>query len=94
MFNTQGFLNRNGFVISEMLQQVHGYHLDDDNTLASSVVIVDRVKDAASPWEWEGKWIPKTAAPTFYGEAVQEYPRYIEEDGARTFDWPAGWESK
>lgn len=92
MFNTQGFLNKNGFVVSEMLQQVHTYHLDDDNTLASSTVIVDQVNSPGSPWEWEGKWIPKVAAPKFYGDAVQSYPRYIEEDGEQSFAWPDDWE--
>ena len=79
---TQLFLLQHGWSILASLPDMHRYHLDDDRTLASSLMIADWVQADAPPMPWAGRHISATDIPHFYGRSVlPPYPRFISADG-------------
>ncbi len=85
MRRIQAHLVQQGFIVSEMIQQLHTYWLEDNPVLASSVVIVDRLEYATSRFG-RGS-IPMEEVPNFYGESVTRVPHYISESGEPDYDW-------
>lgn len=86
---TQLFLVNGGWGVREKVDGMHRYHLDDDPTLTSSMILVDAIMggslDATS---YAGRRVPFDEIPLFYGCSVQQpYPRYIREDGSFDMDW-------
>lgn len=82
MQRVQSFLISQGYVISDMVQQLHTYHLGDDPVLASSAVLVDRVAKKTPPYA--RKQLPQEKAQTLYGKP-RRLPHHIEEDGSEEF---------
>ena len=79
---TQIFLLQHGWTISTTIPEVHRYHLDDDPTLGSSLVIADRLEVDAPTMPWAGRHVKATEIPHFYGKSVlPPYPRFISADG-------------
>lgn len=74
MFNIQKFLTDHGYVVSEMLRAMHGYHLDDEPNLLSGTIVVDRIHHFDSPYK--GKAIPPLELAAFYGS--QSSGRFAE----------------
>ncbi len=88
---TQRFLANGGWGVREKVDGMHRYHLDDDPTLTSSMVLVDAIAgeglDAAP---YAGRRVPFNEIPLFYGRSVQPpYPHYVREDGSFDMDWSA-----
>jgi predicted methyltransferase len=50
MANIQTFLCECGYVVSEMIREIHQYHLDDRPSLRSSNLVVDRVHNCPVPY--------------------------------------------
>jgi len=80
MFNIQKFLTEHGYVVSEMLRAMHGYHLDDEPNLLSGTVVVDRIQRVDSPFK--GKPIPEQDLAAFYGsQNIGKFANGIGIDG-------------
>ena len=89
MLSTQRFLANRGWVITDKVNDLHRYHLDDDNELTSSTLIVH---DAASITldesirVYDNRRIEHHEIPLFYGKSVQPpYPRFIRADGTEEY---------
>jgi predicted methyltransferase len=96
MIAIQRFLLSNGFVIRDMVAQMHSYHLKDNPTLQSATVIVDRVGErVVSPYR--GKTMQPEEVVNLYG-SPRRLPHYIEVDdpefrsGKPDYDWVYGHE--
>ncbi len=79
MFHIQSFLTKNGYVVSEMIREIHQYHLDDRPSLMSSNVVVDRVKNITS--SFAGRDLSNEELFHFYGSSTEPIPEYISKDG-------------
>lgn len=90
MLATQRFLTLHGWVVKEELGQLHQYHLDDDQELLSSMLMVDEVtaRSPALTMPWAGRCLEHVEIPSFYGRSVAApYPHYINKDRTPNFDW-------
>ncbi len=84
MLATQTFLINHGLGVTTQLPQLHRYHLDDDATLMSSLLCVEREAAImyAPPLPWQGRTVNPSEIPHFYGrDVLPPYPRYIAVDG-------------
>jgi predicted methyltransferase len=79
MANIQGFLVNNGYVVSEMIREIHQYHLDDRPSLRSCNMVVDRVTTVLPPLA--GKAVDAEDVPSFYGKTRIRMPSYISASG-------------
>jgi len=85
MLETQRFLTAHGWMVTEKLNQMHGYQLDDDPGLASSLVLVKEVAAGTArlcSLPHAGRRVDHKEIPVFYGRSVAApYPRYINMHG-------------
>jgi predicted methyltransferase len=84
MANIQTFLCEQGYVVSEMIREIHQYHLDDRPSLRSCNVVVDRVYN--QPEKYAGSAIPDHDFQNFYGRKDAAVPCCIGMDGSLEFD--------
>ncbi|MCL4261678.1 MAG: bis-aminopropyl spermidine synthase family protein [Anaerolineae bacterium] len=90
MLATQRFLSQHGWTVDVKLNQLHQYRLDDDQELASSVILVKTDYPAKS-----GKRLPYACRHLgldeiehFYGRSIKPpYPRYIRQDNSPDYNW-------
>jgi len=75
MFNIQTFLCSQGYVVSEMIREIHQYHLEDRPSLRSANVVVDRVKNVKPPFE--NRKLKNEELVHFYGSSTELMPDYI-----------------
>jgi N4-bis(aminopropyl)spermidine synthase len=91
MYRTQGFLHDAGWVVSEKIDRLHRYHLDDDATLTSAMMLIDRVIHASAGSirnPFAGRRVAFDEIEHFYGFNVPPpYPRFIRSDGTSDDDW-------
>jgi len=91
MSETQRFLTEHDWFIREKLNRMHSYDLDDDPTLTSSMVIVDRVASetpSTRPMQYAGCSVMPEEIPIFYGKTVAPpFAHYIGEDGVYDLNW-------
>lgn len=84
MLATQKFLSDYGWSIAAQFPQLHRYRLDDDATLMSSLLCLEREAAImpAPPMPYEGRYVSQTEIPYFYGKGVlPPFPKYIAVDG-------------
>lgn len=85
------FLIEHGFVISDMVSDMHSYYLQDNPELVSAYIIVERVENVKS--KYENQILPEEMIKNFYGRA-RKLPEYIRDDGSmyglRVYDWKYG----
>ena len=86
------FLERSGFQIVKMIKNIHQYHLEDNPSLSSSMMIVKRTKWRDSPFK--GKNLTLQMCKNLYG-STRAIPHYIYESksnpsGVCDFDWEYG----
>lgn len=79
MYNIQGFLSKQGYVVSEMVREIHQYHLEDRPSLRSANVVLDRVVNVDSPYV--KMRLTNKQLEHFYGSKDQPMPEYISKDG-------------
>jgi len=84
MMNIQTFLCKHGYVVSEMIREIHQYHLDDRPSLRSCNMVVDRVYNAESLFE--GKHLEKNELARFYGRTSIDVPEYISLNGELVYE--------
>lgn len=88
---TQRFLGAYSWMVSEKLNQLHQYHLDDDQELASAMVLVQKVSYGLYPHKlmpYAQRGVPFEEIPRFYGRNVlPPYARYIRADGSEDMEW-------
>jgi len=84
MASIQSFFCEHGYVVSEMIREIHQYHLDDRPSLKSCNVVVDRVSNKVPPFI--GKQLPDDTMPYFYGRRPRRIPHYIAKDGNFVMD--------
>ena len=77
MRKIQGFLFEHGFVVRDMVSDLHQYHLADNPLLPSASIIVDRISQKDSPHC--GQSLPSQYAISLYGKP-RRIPHYIEID--------------
>lgn len=82
------FLSQHGWRISAKVANAHGYRLDDDPTLRSTAIRIERNElplRVTMPWARRG--VSDDEIPAFYGRNVKPpYPKFIAEDGQAIFD--------
>jgi predicted methyltransferase len=83
MMNIQAFLCSQGYVVSEMIREIHQYHLEDRPSLRSCNVVVDRVYNR--PPLFAGKRIPDEEMTKFYGRTAIRMPEYVSLDAEMIF---------
>jgi hypothetical protein len=90
----QQFLLERHLLVGNKIDCMHRYHVDDDTSLESALVMVDYCPDLdpqAGDLDRMRDGLPYAAIPKFYGEEVQPpYPRYIRKDGSLEFWTLAG----
>lgn len=79
MFNIQQFLCKNGYVVSEMIREIHQYHLEDRPSLRSCNLVVDRVENVPAPFK--AKAFKPHSYHKFYGRKDMEVPHHINIEG-------------
>lgn len=95
MLNIQQYLVEHGFVVRDMVSQMHYYHLKDNPGLQSATIIVDRVARRDPDYSQQG--IPIDSLKHLYG-APRPLPHYIRIDesdpmkGKADYDWLYGKE--
>ncbi len=95
MLNIQRFLSEKGFVVRDMVSNMHYYHLKDNPVLQSATIIVDRVERHDSTYA--GKEIPIDLLKNLYGSPIK-IPHYIEIadpdllSGTPDYNWTYGEE--
>ncbi len=83
MLATQRFLHSHGWTIREKVDFLHRYHLDDDPSLSSSLIIADRDNsEIGETMSFAGRHVATDEIPDFYGRStLSPYPRFIDRDG-------------
>jgi N4-bis(aminopropyl)spermidine synthase len=84
MFNIQGFVHDHGYLVSEMLLQMHSYHLDDNPRLLSGTVVMDRVQETPEPFK--GRELTADELSFFYGSRNIKFPDGVDTQGALYYD--------
>jgi len=84
MYEIQKFLCNQGYVVSEMIREIHQYHLEDRPSLRSSNVVMDRVKNEDPPFS--GRRLTDDELLHFYGGSTDPMPEYISKDGFAEFE--------
>ncbi|MEW6049535.1 MAG: bis-aminopropyl spermidine synthase family protein [Candidatus Zixiibacteriota bacterium] len=83
MFNIQTFLCSQGYVVSEMIREIHQYHLDDRPSLRSCNMVVDRVENKKPLFA--GQRITDDKLKNFYGRTARRMPEYISINSEMVF---------
>lgn len=83
MYNIQMFLTANGYAVSEMVREIHQYHLDDRPSLMSSNVVVDRVVNVPPPFA--NRRLSDSELQHFYGSSEDPMPEYVSSDGCLVY---------
>ena len=88
MIATEQFLFQHGWRISTKVTNAHGYRLDDDPTLRSAAVRVERDGlPLRVVMPWARRSVSEIEIPAFYGQSVNPpYPKLIAEDGQPIFE--------
>ena len=85
MYHTQHFLVSHGWRVDTLINEMHGYHLDDDQSLMSSLLIAEKeaaYSRFAQVMPYTGRTVDQREIKHFYGKLVlPNYPHYINEDG-------------
>lgn len=84
MSNIQNFLCENGYVASEMIREVHQYHLEDRPSLRSCNLVVDRVHNKTTPFH--GRRFEPSEYQYFYGRKNLPVPHHINIQGNLVMD--------
>lgn len=84
MANIQGFFCAHGYVVSEMIREIHQYHLDDRPSLKSCNVVVDRVSNKPPPYA--GRRFGDSEMTNFYGRRDIRMPSHIDRQGDFVMD--------
>jgi len=84
MANIQKFLCENGYVVSEMIREIHQYHLEDRPSLRSCNLVLDRVHNKPAPFA--GHKFADTEFKFFYGRKDMRVPNHIDIDGNLVMD--------
>lgn len=84
MYNIQKFMNSQGYCVSEMIREIHQYHLDDRPNLRSSNIIFDRVENIQPPYV--NKRLEDDELQSFYGSSQRRMPEYVAKDGTFIYD--------
>lgn len=84
MSRIQEFLCKSGYVVSEMIREIHQYHLEDRPSLRSCNLVVDRVHNCPSPFA--GKRFGDNELKNFYGRSQARIPNHINKDGNFVMD--------
>lgn len=79
MFEIQRFIIQQGYVVAEMLQEMHAYHLDDRPRLHSGTVVMDRVERKDPPFV--GRELSENELCKFYGESQPRVPERVDLNG-------------
>jgi predicted methyltransferase len=79
MHRIQEFMCEHGYVVSEMLTEMHLYHLDDRPELRSGTVVFHRVAEASS--EYANRAFSTDELALFYGSSVGAFPQGIDVAG-------------
>jgi N4-bis(aminopropyl)spermidine synthase len=79
MANIQSFLCESGYVVSEMIREIHQYHLDDRPSLRSCNVVLDRVYNKKT--KYAGQTLSDESLLNFYGSNTTVIPSYINKNG-------------
>lgn len=89
MANIQRFLCDHGYVVSEMIREIHQYHLEDRPSLRSCNLVVDRVENKSVPFA--GQRLNSNEIQRFYGrsntpvpERINVFGQAVMEDGSLT----------
>ena len=94
MLATQKFLCDHNWVIDKKLNQLHRYHLDDDQELSSSILFAryERLPNLISrQMPYSERQVDQEEIPHFYGRSVSPpYPRYIRKDGSYEYKLQSG----
>ena len=86
------FLEESGFQRTRIINNIHHYHLDDNPSLLSSMIIVHRIISIKS--KYDGKRIPLHLCKNLYG-SIRPIPQYIYASksnplGVCDFNWEYG----
>ena len=91
MLHNQEFLTAHGFVIRDMLSEMHRYYLKDNPELRSASIVVDRINKVSS--EFSNQLMPPALVEKLYG-TPRNIPRIIYDDGTEIgnpdFNWNYG----
>lgn len=69
--STRCFLEQHGWRVLNLTRDVHTYHLDDDPTLTSALLDIERVYPDAPVMPWAALRIDQSEIPYFYGRSVR-----------------------
>ena len=84
MANIQSFMCSKGYVVSEMVREIHQYHLEDRPSLRSCNVVFDRVKNVPAPFK--GRTFGDRELPLFYGRTERRMANHISMSGDFVYD--------
>jgi predicted methyltransferase len=79
MANIQTFLCQHGYVVSEMIREIHQYHLEDRPSLRSCNLVVDRVHNRVAPLA--NRTFTQKDYKYFYGRNNMSVPKGINIKG-------------
>ena len=85
---TRDFLVQYGWKISNKIENLHGYKLDDDPTLRSTFITLEKSfsEGLDSQMPWAGRDVAHVEIPNFYGRSVEApYPNFISADGHEVY---------
>ncbi len=85
---TKDFLSEYGWQIVSKIENLHGYKLDDDPTLRSAFIKLEKSNPGKvdSQMPWAGRDVTHIEIPNFYGRSVEPpYPNFISRDGYEVF---------
>lgn len=84
MRNIQSFMVAHGYVVTEMLTDMHQYHLDDRPQLRSASVVFERVTEESC--DFFGREFETDELSRFYGSKMDRFPSGLALDGELSFD--------
>lgn len=86
---TQAFLRTQRWSIIAKVDGAHQYHLDDDQELSSSLIVMQSsAQRPRLPLPYQERRVNADEIEDFYGRSVKPpYPRYIREDGSADLGW-------
>lgn len=84
MLSMQKTMWKYGWLVGQKINLDHGYHLDDEPTLVSTTLVLERAYECSTPPLTAGINVRPESMPSFYGRSVNPpYPRYIDSDGTQ-----------
>lgn len=89
MVRTQQFLSHHGWVVTNKVNNMHRYHLDDDQSLTSATMLINHVSGVGSPlMPYAARRVSADEIQHFYGRTIKlPYPHYIQNDSGLDLDW-------